>query len=246
MLLDVSNLSVSANGKKILANLNLNINKGEVHTIMGPNGTGKSTLANVITGKDGYDITDGRIILSSKDVSHIPSDERARLGIFMSFQHPIEIPGVSWNSFLKASINSVRKEHGKVDITPTDFMKKLKENAELLEIDYKLLKRDVNHGFSGGEKKKFEILQMLLLEPKLVILDEIDSGLDVDALRIIAKNINNFRSKENSIIIITHYNRLLDYVIPDFVHIFSGGSIVKSGDKNLAKEVEEQGYDDFK
>ena len=213
---------------------------------MGPNGTGKSTLANVITGKDGYDITDGRIILSSKDVSHIPSDERARLGIFMSFQHPIEIPGVSWNSFLKASINSVRKEHGKVDITPTDFMKKLKENAELLEIDYKLLKRDVNHGFSGGEKKKFEILQMLLLEPKLVILDEIDSGLDVDALRIIAKNINNFRSKENSIIIITHYNRLLDYVIPDFVHIFSGGSIVKSGDKNLAKEVEEQGYDDFK
>ena len=202
--------------------------------------------ANVITGKDGYDITDGRIILSSKDVSHIPSDERARLGIFMSFQHPIEIPGVSWNSFLKASINSVRKEHGKVDITPTDFMKKLKENAELLEIDYKLLKRDVNHGFSGGEKKKFEILQMLLLEPKLVILDEIDSGLDVDALRIIAKNINNFRSKENSIIIITHYNRLLDYVIPDFVHIFSGGSIVKSGDKNLAKEVEEQGYDDFK
>ncbi len=246
MLLEVSNLSVSANGKKILANLNLNINKGEIHTIMGPNGTGKSTLANVITGKDGYDITDGRIILSSKDVSHIPSDERARLGIFMSFQHPIEIPGVSWNSFLKASINSVRKEHGKVDITPTDFMKKLKENAELLEIDYKLLKRDVNHGFSGGEKKKFEILQMLLLEPKLVILDEIDSGLDVDALRIIAKNINNFRSKENSIIIITHYNRLLDYVIPDFVHIFSGGSIVKSGDKNLAKEVEEQGYDDFK
>jgi Fe-S cluster assembly ATP-binding protein len=246
MLLEVSNLSVSANGKKILANLNLNINKGEVHTIMGPNGTGKSTLANVITGKDGYDITDGRIILSSKDVSHIPSDERARLGIFMSFQHPIEIPGVSWNSFLKASINSVRKEHGKVDITPTDFMKKLKENAELLEIDYKLLKRDVNHGFSGGEKKKFEILQMLLLEPKLVILDEIDSGLDVDALRIIAKNINNFRSKENSIIIITHYNRLLDYVIPDFVHIFSGGSIVKSGNKNLAKEVEEQGYDDFK
>ena len=246
MLLEVSNLSVSANGKKILANLNLNINKGEVHTIMGPNGTGKSTLANVITGKDGYDITDGRIILSSKDVSHIPSDERARLGIFMSFQHPIEIPGVSWNSFLKASINSVRKEHGKVDIIPTDFMKKLKENAELLEIDYKLLKRDVNHGFSGGEKKKFEILQMLLLEPKLVILDEIDSGLDVDALRIIAKNINNFRSKENSIIIITHYNRLLDYVIPDFVHIFSGGSIVKSGDKNLAKEVEEQGYDDFK
>jgi len=246
MLLEVSNLSVSANGKKILANLNLNINKGEVHTIMGPNGIGKSTLANVITGKDGYDITDGRIILSSKDVSHIPSDERARLGIFMSFQHPIEIPGVSWNSFLKASINSVRKEHGKVDITPTDFMKKLKENAELLEIDYKLLKRDVNHGFSGGEKKKFEILQMLLLEPKLVILDEIDSGLDVDALRIIAKNINNFRSKENSIIIITHYNRLLDYVIPDFVHIFSGGTIVKSGDKNLAKEVEEQGYDDFK
>ncbi len=246
MLLEVSNLSVSANGKKILANLNLNINKGEVHTIMGPNGTGKSTLANVITGKDGYDITDGRIMLSSKDVSHIPSDERARLGIFMSFQHPIEIPGVSWNSFLKASINSVRKEHGKVDITPTDFMKKLKENAELLEIDFKLLKRDVNHGFSGGEKKKFEILQMLLLEPKLVILDEIDSGLDVDALKIIAKNINNFRSNENSIIIITHYNRLLDYVIPDFVHIFSGGAIVKSGDKNLAKEVEEQGYDDFK
>ena len=246
MLLEVSNLSVSANGKKILTNLNLNINEGEVHTIMGPNGTGKSTLANVISGKDGYDITDGSIKLSSKDLSQIPSDERARLGIFMSFQHPIEIPGVSWNSFLKASINSVRKEQGKEDIAPVDFMKELKEKAELLGIDYKLLKRDVNHGFSGGEKKKFEILQMLLLKPKLAILDEIDSGLDVDALKIIAKNINDFRSKENSIIIITHYNRLLDYVIPDFVHIFSSGTIAKSGDKNLAKQVEDHGYDDFK
>lgn len=246
MLLEVSNLSVGANGKKILTNLNLNINKGEVHTIMGPNGTGKSTLANVISGKDGYDITNGSIKLSSKDLSQIPSDERARLGIFMSFQHPIEIPGVSWNSFLKASINAVRKEQGKEDISSVDFMKELKEKAELLDIDFKLLKRDVNHGFSGGEKKKFEILQMLLLKPKLVILDEIDSGLDVDALKVISKNINDFRSKENSIIIITHYNRLLDYVVPDFVHIFSNGTIVKSGDKKLAKEVEDQGYDDFK
>lgn len=246
MLLEVSNLSVSAKGKKILANLNLNISKGEVHTIMGPNGTGKSTLANVISGKDGYDITSGRIILSSKDISQIPSDTRARLGIFMSFQHPIEIPGVSWNSFLKAAINSIRKEQGEEDIEPVNFMKELKEKAKLLGIDYKLLKRDVNYGFSGGEKKKFEILQMLLLKPRLAILDEIDSGLDVDALRVIAKNINDFKSKENSIIIITHYNRLLDYVVPDFVHIFSNGTIVKSGDKNLAKEVEDQGYDDFK
>ena len=246
MLLEISNLSASADNKKILNNLNLSIKKGEVHAIMGPNGTGKSTLANVISGKDGYDITNGSIKLSSKDLSQIPSDERARMGIFMSFQHPIEIPGVSWNSFLKASINSIRKDQGKEDISPIDFMKELKEKAELLEIDYKLLKRDVNHGFSGGEKKKFEILQMLLLKPKFAILDELDSGLDVDALKIIAKNINAYKNPESSFLIITHYNRILDYIIPDFVHILSKNGIIKSGDKKLAKEVENQGYDDFK
>ncbi|RST66955.1 Fe-S cluster assembly ATPase SufC [Candidatus Aquarickettsia rohweri] len=246
MLLEISNLSASADNKKILNNLNLSIKKGEVHAIMGPNGTGKSTLANVISVKDGYDITNGSIKLSSKDLSQITSDERARMGIFMSFQHPIEIPGVSWNSFLKASINSIRKDQGKDDINTVDFLKELKEKANLLDIDFKLLKRDVNYGFSGGEKKKFEILQMLMLKPKLIILDEIDSGLDVDALKVISKNINEYKNKDTSIIVITHYNRLLDYVVPDFVHIFSSGTIIKSGDKKLAKEIEMKGYDSFK
>ena len=245
-MLELSNLTVKAENKEIIKNLNLNIKAGEVHAIMGPNGTGKSTLANVICGKEGYEIKDGSIRFLSQDINNKDSDEISRMGIFMSFQHPIEIPGVSWNSFLKASINSIRKDQGKEDISPIDFMKELKEKAELLEIDYKLLKRDVNHGFSGGEKKKFEILQMLLLKPKFTILDEIDSGLDVDALKIIAKNINAYKNPESSFLIITHYNRILDYIIPDFVHILSKNGIIKSGDKKLAKEVENQGYDDFK
>ena len=245
-MLELSNLTVKAENKEIIKNLNLNIKAGEVHAIMGPNGTGKSTLANVICGKEGYEIKDGSIRFLSQDINNKDSDEISRMGIFMSFQHPIEIPGVSWNSFLKASINSIRKDQGKEDISPIDFMKELKEKAELLEIDYKLLKRDVNHGFSGGEKKKFEILQMLLLKPKFAILDEIDSGLDVDALKIIAKNINAYKNPESSFLIITHYNRILDYIIPDFVHILSKNGIIKSGDKKLAKEVENQGYDDFK
>ena len=245
-MLELSNLTVKAENKEIIKNLNLNIKAGEVHAIMGPNGTGKSTLANVICGKEGYEIKDGSIRFLSQDINNKDSDEISRMGAFMSFQHPIEIPGVSWNSFLKASINSIRKDQGKEDISPIDFMKELKEKAELLEIDYKLLKRDVNHGFSGGEKKKFEILQMLLLKPKFAILDEIDSGLDVDALKIIAKNINAYKNPERSFLIITHYNRILDYIIPDFVHILSKNGIIKSGDKKLAKEVENQGYDDFK
>jgi Fe-S cluster assembly ATP-binding protein len=245
-MLELSNLTVKAENKEIIKNLNLNIKAGEVHAIMGPNGTGKSTLANVICGKEGYEIKDGSIRFLSQDINNKDSDEISIMGIFMSFQHPIEIPGVSWNSFLKASINSIRKDQGKEDISPIDFMKELKEKAELLEIDYKLLKRDVNHGFSGGEKKKFEILQMLFLKPKFAILDEIDSGLDVDALRIIAKNINAYKNPESSFLIITHYNRILDYIIPDFVHILSKNGIIKSGDKKLAKEVENQGYDDFK
>lgn len=243
MLLEVSNLSVSISSSQILNDLSLNIKKGEVHAIMGPNGAGKSTLANIIMGQDGFNITKGKISLSSKDLFKFSLSQRACLGVFTSFQHPVEIPGVSWHSFLKASINAVRKEQKKKDITSIAFIKELKKNTSLLQIDYSLLKRDVNYGFSGGEKKKFEILQMLLLKPKLVILDEIDSGLDVDALKIITKAINLFKNKENSIIIITHYNRLLDYVTPDFVHILSYGRIIKSGDKNLAKRVEEKGYD---
>ncbi len=246
MLLEISNLSVSTNDKKIINHLNLQIKKGEVHAIMGPNGAGKSTLANIITGKGGYDIIDGQIKFCNQDINKLPCDKRARLGIFMSYQHPVEIPGVSWNSFFKSSVNSIREEQGLNTMSSLELLQKLKQKATLLEIDLKLLKRDVNYSFSGGEKKKFEMLQMLLLNPKFVILDEIDSGLDIDALRVIAQNINNFRNKENAVIIITHYNRILDYIIPDFVHIFLDGRIVKSGDKDLAIEVEAKGYDEFK
>jgi len=243
MLLEVSNLSAGANGKKIINHLNLNIRAGEIHVFMGPNGAGKSTLANIIAGRQGYDIMNGDIKLLKQNINLLPCDERARMGLFMSFQHPVEIPGVSWNSFLKTIVSSIRKEDSTIKFNTIDFIQNLRQKAQLLNIDINLLKRDVNHDFSGGEKKKFEILQMLLLNPKLSILDEIDSGLDIDALKIISKNINSFTSKQNALLIITHYTRILNYIIPDFVHIFSKGTIIKSGTKDLAIQIEEKGYD---
>jgi Fe-S cluster assembly ATP-binding protein len=245
MLLEIKKLKVNLGEKEIIKSLDLKLDLGEVHVIMGPNGTGKSTLANVIAGKPGYEISSGEIIYKGKDIKEVSIDDRARSGIFMSFQHPIEIPGVNWSSFLKAAINAVRKARGEVELDALEFLKSLKENAKLLGIDEKLFKRSVNQGFSGGEKKKFEILQMLMLHPSLVILDEIDSGLDVDALKLVASNINEYRSDDNAIIIITHYQRLLDYITPDHVHIFQDGRIVKSGDQDLAKQIERDGYDEF-
>ena len=245
MLLKISNLNVNINNKKILSNINLSINSGEVHAIMGPNGAGKSTLANAISARNSCYITSGSIRFLSKEISSLSSDQRARLGIFMSFQHPVEIPGVSWNSFIKTSVNATLKDQGKSDIGAVNFLRMMNKRAALLDIDSRLLKRDVNYNFSGGEKKKFEILQMLMLGSKFIILDEIDSGLDVDALQIIIKNINEYRSKDNAVIIITHYNRILDYITPDFVHIISNGTIVKSGNKNLANLIEKQGYVKF-
>ena len=243
MLLEISKLKVNVSNKEIIKSLNLKVKLGEVHAIMGPNGTGKSTLANVITGKSGYQVLDGKVGYNGKNIKNMDIDERARLGIFMSFQYPVEIPGVDWSSFLKASVNAVRKQNNEEEIDTIAFLKDLKEKASFLGIDESFLKRSVNHGFSGGEKKKFEVLQMLMLKPKLVILDEVDSGLDVDVLKIMSKNIRKYHNKNNAIIIITHYQRLLDYITPDYVHIFCDGKIVKSGDKQLAKQVELKGYD---
>lgn len=243
MLLELVNLSAAVNGKKIIDCLNLNIGPGQIHVFMGPNGAGKSTVANIIAGHQGYEIISGNIKFLKQNINSLPCDTRTRMGLFMSYQHPIEIPGVSWNSFLKASALSMREKNSNTQFDTVNFIKNLRQITKLLDIDISLLKRDVNYGFSGGEKKKFEILQMLLLNPKFAILDEIDSGLDVDALKIISKNINNFISQDNSLLIITHYTRILDYITPDFVHIFSKGTIIKSGTKNLAVQIEEKGYD---
>ena len=245
-MLEISNLKIQVQEKEVIENLDLKIKSGEVHAIMGPNGTGKSTIASAICGKKDYKITKGSLKFFSEEIKDKDSSERSKMGIFMSFQHPVEIPGVSWNTFLKTAINTRRSALNKKDINPIDFLKELKDNASSLGIDPLLLKRGINHGFSGGEKKKFEILQMLLLKPKLVILDEIDSGLDVDSLRIIAENINKYKEGDKSFLIITHYNRILNYITPDFVHILSKQGIVKSGDKYLAEEIENKGYDTFR
>ncbi|GAB4226825.1 MAG: Fe-S cluster assembly ATPase SufC [Francisella sp.] len=244
MLLEINDLHVSVGEQKkpILKGVNLKIKKGEVHAIMGPNGAGKSTLSNVLAGKDGYEITQGTIKFEGKDLSKLSVSERAAAGIFLSLQYPIEIPGVSNMQFIKVALNSIRKQNGLDEIDAISFMKKLKKNMQILNIDQKYMSRGVNEGFSGGEKKRNEMLQLMMLEPKLAILDETDSGLDIDALQVVSQGANSMRSEDRSFIVITHYQRLLDYIQPDFVHVLADGKIVKTGDKNLALELEEKGY----
>lgn len=242
-MLQIKNLHANINGKEILKGLNLTVNKGEVHAIMGPNGAGKSTLASVLTGNPTFEVTDGEVIFEGKNLLDLAPEERASEGIFLSFQYPVEIPGVSMVNFMRAAINAQRKYRGQEQISATDFLRLMREKKELVEMDNKLTNRSVNEGFSGGEKKRNEIFQMAMLNPKLAILDETDSGLDIDALRIVAHGVNKLKTPENASIVITHYQRLLDYIVPDFVHVLYDGKIVKTGDKTLALELEEKGYD---
>jgi Fe-S cluster assembly ATP-binding protein len=240
-MLKIKNLKATINEKLILKGLDLDIKPGEVHAIMGPNGSGKSTLANVLSGKNGYEI-EGEISFNGIDLNDLKIEERAQKGIFLAFQYPLEIPGVNTNNFLRTSLNSVRKARGEKELDTLTFLKLIKEKAKELNIDEKFLSRQLNVGFSGGEKKKNEILQMKLLEPKLSILDETDSGLDIDALRIVADGVNSYKNKENSFLIITHYQRLLDYIKPDFIHVLSAGKIIKTGNAALGEQLEKTGY----
>ncbi len=242
-MLSVKNLHAGIEEKEILKGINLDIKAGEVHAIMGPNGSGKSTLSAVIAGKEEYEVNNGEIELDGNSILDMDPEERAHEGIFLSFQYPVEIPGVSVTNFIKAAINQTRKAKGLEDMPASDMLKKIKEKSELLEIDRKFLSRSLNVGFSGGEKKRNEIFQMAMLEPKLAILDETDSGLDIDALRIVANGVNKLRSEDNAVLVITHYQRLLDYIVPDVVHVLVDGKIVKTGGKELALELEEKGYD---
>ncbi|MDF0706789.1 Fe-S cluster assembly ATPase SufC [Flagellimonas okinawensis] len=242
-MLEIKNLHASVEDKEILKGIDLKVNAGEVHAIMGPNGSGKSTLAEVIAGQEEFEVGEGNIFLEGEDLEELSPEERAHKGVFLSFQYPVEIPGVSVTNFMKTAINESRKAQGLEDMPANEMLKKIREKSELLEIDRKFLSRSLNEGFSGGEKKRNEIFQMAMLEPKLAILDETDSGLDIDALRIVANGVNKLRSKDNAIIVITHYQRLLDYIVPDFVHVLYNGKIVKSGTKELALELEEKGYD---
>ena len=242
-MLKINNLHAEIEEKSILKGLSLEVKAGEVHAIMGPNGSGKSTLANIVAGKEEYEVTDGTIELNGEDISELAPEERAHNGVFLSFQYPVEIPGVSVTNFIKTAINETRKAKGLEDMPAKDMLKMIREKSELLEIDRKFLSRSLNEGFSGGEKKRNEIFQMAMLEPKLAILDETDSGLDIDALRIVANGVNKLKSKDNAVIIITHYQRLLEYIVPDFVHVLHNGKIVKTGDVSLALELEAKGYD---
>ncbi len=242
-MLSIKNLQVSVEDKEILKGINLEVKPGEVHAIMGPNGSGKSTLSHVLAGRDDYEVTGGSINFDGKDLLEMEVDERAVAGIFLAFQYPVEIPGVSNMNFLKSMISSIREARGEEELSPIDTVKFIKEKIKLVEMDNKLLKRSLNEGFSGGEKKRNEMLQMAVLEPKLGILDETDSGLDIDALKIVANAVNKLRNENRSFIIVTHYQRLLEYIVPDYVHVLHDGKIVKSGDKNLALELEEKGYD---
>ena len=242
-MLTIKNLHAEIEGKKILNGINLQVNAGEVHAIMGPNGSGKSTLAHVLAGREGYEITEGSVSYMGKDLLELSVDERAREGVFQAFQYPIEIPGVSTANFLKHTINAVRKHQEKKELNAKEMLSFIKKMAKMVEMEDNFLSRSLNQGFSGGEKKRNEILQMAVLEPRLAVLDETDSGLDIDALKIVANGVNQLRTNDNAFIVITHYQRLLDYIIPDFVHVLYNGRIVKSGDKNLALKLEEKGYD---
>ncbi|WP_349352359.1 MULTISPECIES: Fe-S cluster assembly ATPase SufC [unclassified Flagellimonas] len=242
-MLEIKNLHASVEDKEILKGIDLKVNAGEVHAIMGPNGSGKSTLAEVIAGQEEFEVGEGTILLEGEDLGELSPEERAHKGVFLSFQYPVEIPGVSVTNFMKTAINESRKAQGLEDMPANEMLKKIREKSEMLEIDRKFLSRSLNEGFSGGEKKRNEIFQMAMMEPKLAILDETDSGLDIDALRIVANGVNKLRSKDNAIIVITHYQRLLEYIVPDFVHVLHNGKIVKSGTKELALELEEKGYD---
>lgn len=241
-MLEIKNLHASVEGKEILRGINLTVNPGEVHAIMGPNGAGKSTLSNVLAGRDGYQVTQGEVIYKGENLLELEPEERAQRGVFLAFQYPVEIPGVSNIYLLKAALNAVRKYQGLDEVDAIDFLTLVRSKMELVKMDEQFLHRSVNEGFSGGEKKRNEILQMAILEPALAILDETDSGLDIDALRIVSEGVNALRAADRSIVMITHYQRLLDYIVPDFVHVLSEGRIVKSGDKELAKELEKTGY----
>ena len=242
-MLEIKNLHANIDGKEILKGINLKIDKGEVHAIMGPNGSGKSTLAQVLAGKEEYEVTEGEVLYNGQNLLEMKPEDRARSGIFLAFQYPVEIPGVSNTNLLKTALNEIRKFRGEEELDAMEFLSLIKKKMQLVELDKALISRAVNEGFSGGEKKRNEIFQMAVLEPKLAILDETDSGLDIDALRIVANGVNKLKNSENSTIVVTHYQRLLNYIVPDFVHVLYKGRIIKSGDKALALELEEKGYD---
>ena len=241
-MLEIRNLHASVEGHEILKGVDLTVNAGELHSIMGPNGSGKSTLAQVLAGRDTYEVTQGELLYEGRNLLEMDPDERARAGVFMAFQYPVEIPGVNTAYFLRAALNAIRKHRGLEELDAADFLDWVKDKMKLVDMDERLLNRSINEGFSGGEKKRGEILQMAVLEPKLAIMDETDSGLDIDALKIVAKGVNTLRSADRAIIVITHYQRILDYIVPDFVHVLVDGRIVRSGGKELALELEEKGY----